>query len=954
MDIPLSALQSTTESHRAQFNHKPVCFKNIHFQMRMRVHHVGRSPCSPRDTEMFHLRCLGADLLSQKVLVSLRSAGDPAPSDRAADPFISSGHPPQRSAAHGTRGLPGFLQEHQSSTGEERRMDLLGAAVAFRLLLVSWLATGPALARVRHPLPVLWMMPLDSGAGGGNRTAGIVSAVRLALQDLKKQPAPLGSYQIQLQPLDCPCDPAKAIKALFDALWAGPRYLLVFGGACPPVMGLLARSLPALALVQVSFTAPPPSLSNRKWYGNLWSTAPSERAVNQAAVKLLLRFRWRRVGVITQEPFFEMKNDMIRQLQKVDIHVAAAEGFSEDAYDSLKRLKDEDVRIIIGYFSEDSASEVFCCAHRLNLFGARYQWIVAGGGTPRWTPSGCAASSLQSAADGSFRLQVGGVSRTDAPGVSGRTPQDYQDSYLRLLSQDGSEADPLHLYAYDAVWVAAKALSQVMEASRRRERYQRNATLREEAVEMLLAAVKNTHFHGVTGPVLFRNGERMSTISLIQVQGGGGGVAVGEFNTSNQQLRLHKQLLKFSAGPGPARDQPVLLLERRHVSLPLYVALSAAAGAAIFITLTALLFIIINHRRWRSISGGSFQDLLLLLGLLLSSSSVLLSGLDGASLSEWTFETLCSAHLWTLSVGHAMTSAALFGGIWRIYSQKEPDRIHIWVFLPDVLVLTSWQILDPPRRVEPQHHLEGRPADPDLLTQPFSKHCGSSNTELWLAAAFGFKVPLLGLGCFLAWSIRSAGGATPLTLSMFALSALSASGVSGSLLTSHNPSLQFCLYSFLVLGGSLLLLGALLGPQICAAVRGDVKPQPPSGLQEEASEEEDELRRTNQQLQSQSAQLDVQIETIGMQLSEMTEDAGGEQTAPEAPSAVKSHAVQLCALRASSVSSINSPEQVSRRLSVQLPILHHSYLPLIGGVRSSSSSLFGCHEAPARRYDNFL
>lgn len=158
-------------------------------------------------TEMFHLRCLGADLLSQKVLVSLRSAGDPAPSDRAADPFISSGHPPQRSAAHGTRGLPGFLQEHQSSTGEERRMELLGAAVAFRLLLVSWLATGPALARVRHPLPVLWMMPLGSGAGGGNRTAGIVSAVRLALQDLEKQPAPLGSYQIQLQPLDCPVGP---------------------------------------------------------------------------------------------------------------------------------------------------------------------------------------------------------------------------------------------------------------------------------------------------------------------------------------------------------------------------------------------------------------------------------------------------------------------------------------------------------------------------------------------------------------------------------------------------------------------------------------------------------------------------------------------------------------------------------------------------------------------------
>lgn len=55
---------------------------------------------------------------------------------------------------------------------------------------------------------------------------------------------------------------------------------------------------------------------------------------------------------------------------------------------------------------------------------------------------------------------------------------------------------------------------------------------------------------------------------------------------------------------------------------------------------------------------------------------------------------------------------------------------------------------------------------------------------------------------------------------MFALSALSASGVSGSLLTSHNPPLQFCLSSLLILSGSLLLLGALLGPQVSLANPG--------------------------------------------------------------------------------------------------------------------------------------
>lgn len=52
---------------------------------------------------------------------------------------------------------------------------------------------------------------------------------------------------------------------------------------------------------QVSFAASSPSLSNRKWYGNLFSTAPSQRALNQATVKLLQRYKWSRVGIITQE-----------------------------------------------------------------------------------------------------------------------------------------------------------------------------------------------------------------------------------------------------------------------------------------------------------------------------------------------------------------------------------------------------------------------------------------------------------------------------------------------------------------------------------------------------------------------------------------------------------------------------------------------------------------------------
>lgn len=63
-------------------------------------------------------------------------------------------------------------------------------------------------------------------------------------------------------------------------------------------------------------------------------------------------------------------------------------------------------------------------AYRLNLFGARYQWIIADGGVAGWRlvrqAAGCTAHSVLLAADGSIRLQIRQLSHTNAPGVSGR------------------------------------------------------------------------------------------------------------------------------------------------------------------------------------------------------------------------------------------------------------------------------------------------------------------------------------------------------------------------------------------------------------------------------------------------------------------------------------------------------------------------------------------------------
>lgn len=128
------------------------------------------------------------------------------------------------------------------------------------------------------------------------------------------------------------------------------------------------------------------------------------------------------------------------------------------------------------------------------MFGAQYQWVVVGGWSLGRRDSGCTSGSLLTASNGTIRLQIRHVRKV-------KSPEDVQEDTPRQLIQEDSELTGLAASAYDAVWVAAKAVSQVMEMVKHREKYhsQRSAGLAQEEVHrMLLEALKHTHFEGVT------------------------------------------------------------------------------------------------------------------------------------------------------------------------------------------------------------------------------------------------------------------------------------------------------------------------------------------------------------------------------------------------------------------------------------------------------------------------
>ncbi|XP_075901908.1 gamma-aminobutyric acid type B receptor subunit 2-like, partial [Nelusetta ayraudi] len=192
------------------------------------------------------------------------------------------------------------------------------------------------------------------------------------------------------------------------------------------------------------------------------------------------------------------------------------------------------------------------------------------------------------------------------------------------------------------------------------------------------------------------------------------------------------------------------------------------------------------------------------------------------------------------------------------------------------------------------------------------------------------------LGCFLSWGVRRS-CRKRLTFALLAVTALSVSGAGASLLASHNPPLHALLTAALVLAADLLTLGLLL---------------PGSKHQSDVIEEEEEqeeqgaepLSRWNQRLKSRVAQLEAEMEGVIWQLGgAVHQDLQCQLTSCHTGHVT--HTAQVCSENGNlegallSPDAVNSPERVWRRLSVQLPILHHSYLP------ASTSSLFGSREA---------
>ncbi|XP_017886099.1 gamma-aminobutyric acid type B receptor subunit 2 [Ceratina calcarata] len=600
---------------------------------------------------------------------------------------------------------------------------------------------------------------------------GVMPSVKLAVDHINEDRVVLRNYRLHMWWNDTECNTAVGVKAFFDMMHSGPHKVMLFGAACTHVTDPIAKASKHWRLTQLSYADTHPMFTNES-FPNFFRVVPSENEFNAPRVALLMHFNWTRVGTIYQnEPRYALAhNRLVADLDHYDdMEVVETQSFATEVSSALEKLKQKDVRIILGNFNEIWARRIFCEAHKFGMFGRKYQWLIMGTYAEEWwleSDGGCEPSELAEALHGAILTDLLPITTEKRKTIAGITTEQYRVEYD---SRRGTEYSRFHGYTYDGIWAVALAIQRV---ASRITHYHRNQTMsdfryRDELWERLfLEALRNTSFDGVTGPVRFYGNGRKACILLKQFQGDRE-VKIGEYNGVTNVLNLDKGEPLVWWGRSPPKDRTLHIIEHSTVNITIYAVLTSASGVGIVM---AAIFLVINikyrNQRYIKMSSPHLNNLIIV-GCMLTYSSVIFLGLDSQLSSVTVFPYICTARACLLMAGFSLAFGSMFSKTWRVHSIFTDVKLNkkvikdyqlfmvvgVLLFI-DLAIMTTWQVADPFYRETKQMEPYPHPSSEDIIIIPENEYCQSNRMTIYLGCIYAYKGVLMIFGAFLAWETR--------------------------------------------------------------------------------------------------------------------------------------------------------------------------------------------------------
>lgn len=758
------------------------------------------------------------------------------------------------------------------------------------------------------------IFPINGTEGWQGGMACQPSAM-MALEDVNSRSDLLPGYKLKLHWNDSECEPGLGALVMYDLLYKPPQKLMLLAG-CSTVCTTVAEAAKMWNLVVLSYGASSPALSNRQRFPTLFRTHPSATVHNPTRVKILQNFGWSRIAILQQaeEVFISTVEDLETRCRESGIEIVTRQSFLNDPSESVRNLRRQDARIIVGLFYVVAARRVLCEMYKQGLYGSSYVWFFIGWYEDNWYEANlaqekieCTREQMKEAAEGHLTTEALNWNQDNQKTISGMTVEDYRKRLnAELLKNshdvtvrfpDGYQEAPL---AYDAVWAVALALNRTMHRLAERGRSLDDFTYNDAvSAGEIYSAMNATQFLGVSGTVAFSSkGDRIAW-TLIEQMIHGQYNKVGYYDTQTDNLTWLAEA-RWIGGKIP-QDRTIIIDKLRTVSFGLFVTMSLVSSVGIAAAIGLIIFnLVYREQKLIELSQPACNNVMLV-GIVLLLSSVILLGMDGDTVPVIHFPVVCQLRAWLLCLGFTLAFGAMFSKVWRVHRQSTKSKEETnkmkdkksrtqsakskvdWVLVGlsfiDVIILTIWAIVDPQIRTVENFQLEN-PTDTekDIKIRPSMEHCESKHQNIWLGVVYGYKGLLLIFGLFLAYEtrsmkVRSINDSRYVGMSIYNVVVLCLITAPVSLVISSQADASFAFVTAALAFCCFISMALIFVPKVVEVVRnpdrpGDGDDETDQTVSKEEEERYRKLQQENEQLQQLIASREHKLKLLNQRLLE--------------------------------------------------------------------------------------
>lgn len=607
----------------------------------------------------------------------------------------------------------------------------------------------------------------------GWSSKGVMPAVRMALDHVNKNQSILPGYTLHEDPRDSKCDSGAAIRAMLDLVSRPPTKIMFTAPGCSPAAEPIAEAAPFWGAVQVGYSNTSPLLSQDSRFPLYSRTSPSETLNNYATVNVLKKFKWKRVAILVHQDhiFTKTKENLVTLLKRNKIKIELIESFDEHYFHTVSHIKSKDVRIIIGLMYEDQFRKISCEAFLQGIYGRKYVWMLPGWYSDRWwensADTSCSKHDIKLAAGNYLATRPIPIGDSTTPTIAGKTAEELNKELMRKSQRMNFPANAFSSFAYDAIWSIALTLQKSSAVLKAHNKSLSNITYSDrETTEVFKQVLRNLTFIGMSGTVKFdKHGDRETTIEILQQQGDTRKV-VGFCNTSSSTLNNSLFLWEGKIPADGVVNQTKLYKAPKQLTI---LTLVASSFGMLFSLGCLTMNILYRKHRVIKMSSPHFNSITAF-GCFLCYVHVLLATFGNSIVYVGRSRTICQVRAYLIVVGFTLVFGGMLSKTWRVYKIFTNRRLkrqigglnttHLFlkifhVLLVDVVVLVTWEFVDPLQSETIKISEELQPDDEDINIITMNHQCISAHYSQWVLGIMIYKGILLLFGAFLAWETRN-------------------------------------------------------------------------------------------------------------------------------------------------------------------------------------------------------